>query len=148
MEVAQPAENKEIKIKNSDGTESSYIIYKFPPIAGRRIAIGYPLTAFPRKHEDYSPNERVMMELMSYVGVMINGQIVRLTTEALISNHVKDWFSLVSIEWQSLKYNCSFLKDGAVIESMNDMMKNLAMAYFKDVIQDTVVKVLMDEIEE
>ena len=148
MELATPAEQKKISILNDDGTYSDYIIYKFPPIAGRRIALGYPLTAFPRKYEDYAHNEVVMMELMNFVAVEVNDQLLRLSTEAMINNHVKGWFSLVSIEWQVLKFNCSFLQDNTVVESMNDMMKNLAMAYFKDVIQDTVVSVLMEEAQE
>jgi hypothetical protein len=136
---------KDIEILNEDGTRSKYVIYKYPPIAGRRIALGYPLTAFPRKYEDYAHNEKVMMELMSFVGVRVNDTIIRLSTESLLNNHVKGWFSLVSLEWESLKYNCSFLEDGAVVESMHDMVKRLALAYFADVIQDTVVQVLMNE---
>jgi len=145
MEVSKPAESKEIDIINEDGTISKYTIYKFPPIVGRRVALGYPLTAFPRKYEDYSHNEKVMMELMQYVGVKVNDQILRLTTESMINNHVKGWFSLTSIEWACLKYNCSFLEDGKVLESMNEMMKDLAISYFADVIQETVVKVLSEK---
>ena len=145
METNKPAEFKEIDITNEDGSISKYVIYKFPPIVGRRVALGYPLTAFPRKYEDYSHNEKVMLELMCYVGVKINDQIVRLTTEAMINNHVKGWFSLTSIEWATLKYNCSFLEDGKVVESMNNMLKDLAISYFADVIQETVIRTLAKE---
>lgn len=89
----------------------SFVLSKFPAVAGREIVTQYPLTAIPKVGE-YKSNEAVMMKLMAYVGVRAGDRVIPLTTRELIDNHVADWETLAQIEVGMLEYNCSFFGDG------------------------------------
>jgi hypothetical protein len=105
---------KEVQIKCLDGTERTYTISRFPAIAGREIIAKYPLSAAP-KLGDYAVNEETMLKLMSHVAVMpTSGAMLRLTTKALVDNHVPDWEALARIEVEMLRYNTSFFQRGEV----------------------------------
>lgn len=112
-------EPKEITIKTLSGNDRTYIISKFPAIAGREIVASYPLTAVP-KIAEYSQNEAVMIKLMAYVGVprpVINGveqAPLMLVTKELIDNHVSDWETLAKLEIEMMKYNTSFFGQGEI----------------------------------
>ncbi len=114
--------DKEVTIINEDGTESNYTIRKFKPIIGREIVMGYPLSALP-KVGDYPKNETLMLKLMSTVSVKIGDRDLFLTTADLVNNHVKDWNSLTRLEFEVLKYNCSFLSDPNKVLSLSDWAK-------------------------
>jgi hypothetical protein len=105
---------KEIEVKCLDGTERTYTISRFPAIAGREIVAKYPLSAAP-KLGDYATNEETMLKLMNYVAVMpTSGPLLRLSTKALVDNHVPDWEALARIEVEMLRYNTSFFRQGEV----------------------------------
>lgn len=104
---------KETQIKLQDGTTKMFVLHKFPAIAGREIIAKYPLTSMP-KVGDYATNEETMLKLMSFVGVtQDNGNVLMLTTKALVENHVPDWEALARIEMGMIEYNCSFFSNGA-----------------------------------
>ena len=96
-----------------DGGTKTFILSKFPAIAGREIIAGYPLTGIPKIGE-YKQNEVIMQKLMAYVAVPMPGaaEPLRLTTPALIDNHCPDWECLARIEVEMLKRNSSFFSDG------------------------------------
>lgn len=99
-----------------DGTETkTFVLHKFPAIAGREIVTQYPLSALP-KLGDYKTNEDLMVKVMSYVGVPSpnGGAPLMLTTRALIDNHVPDFECLMRVEAAMLEYNCSFFRNGKV----------------------------------
>lgn len=105
-------EPKEIEVKNPDGSVSRYVLSKFPAIQGREIIAKYPLSAMP-KLGDYAVNEETMLKLMAFVGVpRENGEPLRLTTRALVDNHVRSWETLARIEMAMLEYNVSFFANG------------------------------------
>jgi hypothetical protein len=106
-------EPKPISIKNPDGTESSYLLSKFPAIAGREIVAKYPLSAAP-KLGDYAVNEETMLKLMAYVAIPTANDPIQLTTRALVDNHVKSWETLAKLEIAMMEYNCSFFANGRV----------------------------------
>lgn len=106
-------EPKEQQFKNPDGTETTYILSKFPAIAGREIVAKYPLSAAP-KLGDYAVNEETMLKLMAYVAVEGPNGPIQLTTRALVDNHVKSWETLAKIEIAMMEYNCSFFANGRV----------------------------------
>ena len=112
---------KEITIE--DGSETrTYLISKFPAIAGRRIIANYPLSALP-KLGDYSVNEATMIELMGYVAVpRENGEPMRLSTPALINNHLPSWEALAKIEGAMLEYNCSFFTVNGALQGFIDLL--------------------------
>jgi hypothetical protein len=113
---------KEIQVKTLDGDERTYTISRFPSIAGREIIAKYPLSATP-KLGDYAVNEETMLKLMSYVAVTTNGVLLRLTTKALVDNHVPDWETLARIEVAMLGYNTSFFRQGEVSTFLKGMIQ-------------------------
>jgi len=89
-----------------------FIISKFPAIAGREIVTQYPFSGIP-KIGDYNLNEALMLKLMRYVAISIEGAPpVELVTPELINNHAGDWETLAKIEYEMMVYNCSFFSDG------------------------------------
>ena len=90
----------------------TYLIGKWPAVAGREIIAGYPLTALPKIGE-YKANEEIMLKLMRHVAVVLPaGEPLILATRALVDNHVSDWEILAKIEFAALERNCSFFRDG------------------------------------
>jgi hypothetical protein len=103
---------KEITIETQDGKPRSFVLSKFPAIQGREIIAKYPLSAMP-KLGDYEVNEETMLKLMSFVAVpRESGEPLRLTTRALVDNHVGDWETLARVEMAMMEYNCSFFGNG------------------------------------
>jgi hypothetical protein len=114
-------EQKDIEINGK-----SFVIKKFPAVAGREIVTQYPLSATP-KLGDYQTNKEIMLKIMCYVGIRIHGtnNIQWLTTEDLVNNHIPDWEMLMKIEWEVMQYNCSFLQPGnlsAILESATEKL--------------------------
>lgn len=105
-------EPKEITLKDQSGNERTYMISKFPAIAGREIVTKYPVSNVPKLGE-YQVSEEIMVKAMSFVAAVgADGHETRLTTRALIDNHVPDWETLARLEWAVLEYNVSFFGNG------------------------------------
>lgn len=137
-------ESKEITVKTMEGDEKTFVISKFPAIAGREILTQYPLTAIP-KMGDYAANEALMLKIMGYVGVRVAGrdEPLALTTRALVDNHVPDWETLARIELAIIDYNTSFFRHGGastffakcyattlpkITKILTDLLENLSQA--------------------
>lgn len=104
-------EPKEVTIETQSGSKKTYILSKFPAIQGREIISQYPVSAIP-KIGDYATNQAVMLKLMCFVAVNIDGTELKLFTKELVDNHVPDWETLVKIEKGMMEYNCSFFGEG------------------------------------
>jgi hypothetical protein len=105
-------EPKEITLKTQSGVEKTYILSKFPAIAGREIVTKYPVSNVP-KLGDYQQSEEVMLKLLAFTAVVLpDGKPLALTTRALVDNHVPDWETLARLEWSQLEYNVSFFGNG------------------------------------
>jgi len=103
---------KETEIPLPGGGTKTYVLCKFPAIAGREIIAKYPLSAVP-KLGDYAVNEETMLKLMCYVGVPREGkEPLMLTTRALVDNHCPSWEVLARVEMAMLEYNVSFFAGG------------------------------------
>ena len=102
---------KEIEIECGDGSKKTFILSKFPAIAGREIITQYPLSAIP-KLGDYGTNESIMLKIMGYVGARTDGGVLRLDSRALVDNHVPDFEALMRLEMAMIEYNCSFFANG------------------------------------
>jgi hypothetical protein len=105
-------EQKEIEVNGK-----TYVISKFPAVAGREIVTQYPLSATP-KLGDYQTNESIMLKIMCYVGVKVrdSSTILWLKTRELVDNHIPNWEDLMKVEYAAMEYNCSFLADGKISE--------------------------------
>lgn len=112
--MIQLLEPKTIEI---DG--KSFIISKFPAVAGREIVTKYPLSGVP-KLGDYKVNEETMLKLMNFVAVKVGDSEIRLSTTSLVDNHAGNWETLAKIEWSMLEYNCSFFQNGRISTFLND----------------------------
>lgn len=99
--------------KELEGT--SFILHKFPATVGREIILQYPTSAMP-KIGDYATNEALMLKVMKYVGVKIDGRDdpLMLTTQQLVDNHVKDAETLMRLEWAMMSYNFAFFTNGSL----------------------------------
>lgn len=105
-------EPKEIELKNQKGVVKTFLLSKFPAVAGREIVTKYPVSNIPNIGE-YQQSEEIMLKLMCYVAVMTSaGQPQPLTTRTLVDNHCEDWETLARLEWAQLEYNCSFFEKG------------------------------------
>ena len=108
----------EIKCKNMDGKELTFIIHRIPATYAREIITQYPTTAMP-KLGNYEENEKLMIKLMGYV-VAVNdaGIETRLSNRHLIDNHVTDLDALAKIEYEMLKYNSNFFNLGKISKAL------------------------------
>lgn len=106
-------EPKDLSLTDAKGVARTFVLSKFPAVAGREIVTQYPPSAAP-KIGDYYRNEELMLKLMGFVGVRIEGrdEPIVLSTQALIDNHVGDFETLLRIEMAMMEYNCSFFANG------------------------------------
>lgn len=106
-----------------DGESKTFVISKFPAIAGREIITQYPISAVP-KLGDYARNEELMVKIMGYVAVLdSNGNELRLSTRGLIDNHVPDFECLMRLEAEMIGYNCSFFGNGKASTFLETIIK-------------------------
>lgn len=112
-------EPKEITLE-----EHTYIIHKFPAVAGREIVTKYGTSAVP-KLGDYQVNEAMMFKIMNYVTVKVGAGELALTSQALIDNHVPNWELLLKLEWAVMEYNCSFFQNGRLSTFFDDIAQKL-----------------------
>ena len=87
---------KEVEIELPEGGTKTFIISKFPAIAGREIITQYPLSAMP-KLGDYKTNEALMLKIMGYVGIETEAGYVPFITEAAINNHILSFETLMKL---------------------------------------------------
>lgn len=126
---------KEFKVKDIDGIERTYMLSRFPAIAGREIIAKYPLSALP-KLGDYAINEETMLKLMAFVAVVTDqGQEIELKNRTLVDNHVPDFETGLRIEAAMIEYNCSFFHNGQSLTFFQAIAQK-AQAY--------LIKTLMD----
>lgn len=96
----------------TDDDKKTFRIAKLPATVGRKIATQYIVSGMP-KLGDYDANEKLMFEMLSFVDVQTdNGLWVRLTSRALVDNHVPSWEMLIKLEGAMISYNCSFFANG------------------------------------
>ncbi|MFU1907763.1 hypothetical protein ACLQ81_17175, partial [Bordetella avium] len=102
---------RSVMIADRDGVEKEFIISRLPATAAREVIAKYPLSNIP-KLGDYATSEEVMKKLMSYVAVNVDGRELRLTTQALIDNHVVDGIQLLKLEVEMIEENTGFFGRG------------------------------------
>lgn len=118
-------EPKEHPLTRQDGTEKTFVLHKFPAVAGREIVAKYPVSIMP-KIGDYQVSEDTMLKLMGYVGVQVEGGgVVLLTTRALVDNHAGDWETLAKLEWAMMEYNVSFFGKGRSSDFFGSILQQL-----------------------
>lgn len=128
MELIKP---KEIAVKDSDGDEKTFIISKVPAVDAREVLSKYPTANIPKVGE-YRTSEDAMLLMLRYVAVPIDGrEPIKLTSKALINNHVVDGEQLMRLELEMLQYNTSFFGKGG----NSDFLGGLIRKYLPLIIQ-------------
>ena len=132
--MADLLEPKEMIIEDEKGRERTYILSKFPAVQGREIIAKYPVSNMP-KIGDYAVSEETMLKLMKFVAVK-TGEITQpLISATLVNQHVPDWEVLAKIEMAMMEYNCSFFRDGRILNALQEYAKNIT---------PKILKMLMD----
>lgn len=113
-------EPMEKEIPMPDCGVKTFILSKFPAIAGREIVTQYPLSGAP-KLGDYQTNEALMLKLMAFVAVKTDNGPLILSTRELVNNHVPDFETLLKLEWAMMEYNCSFFRNGGALQFLDGL---------------------------
>jgi hypothetical protein len=111
-DLVQP---KEISIMGWNGEEWKFILSKIPAWYGREICPQYyptMVTASLPKIGDYPRNADIALKMMNFVGIYAGDKIIRLSTVALINNHVEDWEMQLMLENEMMGYNNRFFQSG------------------------------------
>lgn len=121
---------KTVFVDDHNGVKQGFVVGQFPAIAGREIAAKYPtsIAALAKQWEEnqYGENEKIMLKAMSYVEkILEDGTTVRLTTAALIDNHVPDAECLMRLEKELLEHNFSFFEKFTRSISSGGMLQNM-----------------------
>ncbi len=124
---------KSIQVITQSGEEKTYLISKFPAIAGREIIAKYPLSALPQVG-NYGTNEETMLKLMSFVAIPTSADPIRLATADLVNNHVPDWETLMAIEGKMLEYNCSFFTNRGAVHGFIDLLLDRATPFLSKIL--------------
>lgn len=139
--MAKLLEPKSFTVTTQSKGERSYLLSKFPAVAGREIVAKYPLSLMP-KLGDYAVNEETMLKLMAFVGVETGGaDPLRLENRTLVDNHVPDWETLARIEWAMIEYNTSFFGQGANSGSLKDFAPKVK-AWITSTLTDSLAQLL------
>lgn len=119
------------ELTDEDGKVHKYVLSNFDAVEGRRIVSQYPMTGLP-KVGNYEENEKLMISLMHYVAVVTaDGRKLRLSTMALINNHVPHFEMLAKIEMKMMEKNCSFFRDGRSL----DFLDNIAQIFSRKILE-------------
>lgn len=140
MELIKPLE---IKIKDIDGIEQTFIISRLNAMLGREVIAKYPLSSMP-KIGDYETNKDTMLKLISHTQkVLSDGTKITLNSEALINNHITDGETLMKLEYEMLKYNISFLASGSIqklAQKIKEILPNIATRILSQSLQSSFQK--------
>lgn len=102
-----------LDVTSVDIGNKTFLIAKFPATVGREILLQYPTSIVPKIGE-YKTNHALMLKIMEYAGVQIDGRDdpMWLTSEALVNNHVPNGEALLKLEWAIIRHNYDFFGDG------------------------------------
>lgn len=140
MNMIKPTE---ITLETLDCGPKTYVISKLPATVGREILVKY-IPAIMPKIGDYKVSEEVMFKMMAYVAVKFDDPAIaplRLTTEALINNHVPDWETLSRLELQMIDYNTSFFRNGKALNFLT-AFKGKATTKITETLTDLLASLL------
>lgn len=123
--MAEEIKSSLIEPKEVEVDGKKYIISKIPAFQAREIMVKYVPTHLMNMNSDYEKIKEVILKLMNFVAVNVEGKEIRLSTETLIDNHCTSWETLVKLEAQMIDYNTSFFKDGKGLTFLK-RLENLA----------------------
>ena len=93
-----------------------------PFMVAREVGIQYGGSILP-KVGDYKLNEAMMLKMMNYVAVEVQGKLLRLATPQLVDNHVPDLDTGLQLEWAMMEYNAGFFHKGTISDFFGDIVR-------------------------
>ena len=112
--MAELLDPTELVLTGKDGVERTYVLSVLPYPVGRKVAALYPTANLP-KMGDYNVSQEVMQDLFKFIAVRTEGaDDLRLTTMALITNHVPDAMTGLKLEAAMLAKNFDFFGQGGL----------------------------------
>jgi hypothetical protein len=122
--MAELLNPEDVVITSKDGVTRTYVIHTLPYPEGRKVAALYPVANMP-KVGDYKVSEEVMQVLFKFVAVRNEetGVEQRLTTMALIANHVPDAMTGLQLEVRMLAKNFDFFGKGGLFASLSRFLE-------------------------
>jgi hypothetical protein len=122
---------EEFDLLDDDGHAKTYILSNFDAVTGRQIITQYPMTGLPNIG-NYAENEKLMFKLMSFVAVVTSdGRQLRLSTPALVMNHVPNAEMLMKLEMKMMEKNCSFFRDGRSLDLLDTIAQIVSKKIFE-----------------
>jgi hypothetical protein len=73
-----------------------------------------------------------MRKLLKYCSVTVGEEEVHLVDDALINEHVSDWWVLVQLEYECLKFNCSFLEGTDLVSTVKASLTTMLQQFIAD----------------
>lgn len=98
----------EITAKDIDGNEHKYTISRLPATVAINTVGKLSGGIRFKNPSDAQAAQEVGDILMAHVAVEINGELIRLSTGALVDNHVPDGEALGSLVVEMVRHNTSF----------------------------------------
>lgn len=135
----------QVAVTDADGNEHQFYVGKMPALVAREVLAKYAGSAIPKSGE-YAASHDAACKMLRYVAKEINGEMVRLTTEALINNHVPDGEALIRLEIACLRRSTSFFPlagSQGFIDSLLDKVAAIApriMSTLMDSLQQSSVQ--------
>ena len=80
--------------------DKQFVVLRYPPVEGRKIICAHTLNII-----DIMQDKERLLEITSFITVNISGQLIELSTEAMVDNHVLSKQSLYELVWASLMLN-------------------------------------------
>lgn len=124
MDLIKP---RTILVADRDGVEKEFIISRLPATVAREVIAKYPLSNIP-KVGDYAVSEEVMLIMMRYVAVMVDGVEMKLSSKALVDNHVNDGIQLLRLEVQMIEENTGFFGLGGKQGFLDYLLKRFSQS--------------------
>lgn len=130
---------QEHAIVGMDGVSRIYILSKIPFMDSKEIVTQYPTSLLP-KIGDYVIHERMVLKLMSYVGIPQDKTApLQLTTRALIDNHIPDFRTGIAVERAMAEYNWGFFLQ----DDLSNFWVRVKMEF-----SQFIQKILMDSLQQ
>lgn len=109
---------------DGEGESRDFILSKYPSMQGLEIMAELPLSSIA-KFGAAAITKEIATKTMAFVAIELPGGIIqRLDSEILINNHTGDWEAVCKIVIAMAKKNCSFFRNGRILDFLNDFALN------------------------
>lgn len=132
--MADLVNEKEVVIEGANGTQKTFYISTIPYLSGGRDFCLNFLPSLAPKVGDYLTNERLARVMYKHIDVVDqNGNRIRLSTDALVNNHIDSFLMGARLEEAMLEHNMGFSVAGK-ISGFLQMFKSTIEQYLSKIL--------------